>query len=294
MTSPLILGIDFTCAIFGGSSRRKPITCAEARFVSEDVLEIETVKSIMSPEEYDELLERPGPWIGGFDHPFGQPIVLLDAFELPHRWAEYVAAVGDWGRSCFKTRVEAWQSKRQDRKRMEFRACDRKAKAQAPHKTNFIPVGLMFAEGAPRLLKAKVSVPPLHTDDVTRVALEAYPALIARRFAGSYKADVKAKQRSEHKVARTAILNGLTSSMFVRDFGFCVRLATQLRDDATIDATGDKLDAILCAAQAGWAQRLGPDFDTPYGIPIARCPTIMTEGWIVDPSLLGAANLSPP
>jgi len=45
------------------------------------------------------------------------------------------------------------------------------------------------------------------------------------------------------------------------------------------DGSGDRLDALLCAAQAGWAytQR-----DRSFGIPKDSDPL---EGWIVDPLL---------
>jgi hypothetical protein len=44
------------------------------------------------------------------------------------------------------------------------------------------------------------------------------------------------------------------------------------------DESGDQLDAVLCAIQAGWASRQ-PNFGIP---PNADC----VEGWIVDPAVL--------
>jgi hypothetical protein len=46
------------------------------------------------------------------------------------------------------------------------------------------------------------------------------------------------------------------------------------------DGTGDTLDAVLCAMQAGWAHRKrAENHGTPPGIDLL-------EGWITDPSLL--------
>jgi hypothetical protein len=174
------------------------------------------------------------------------------------------------------------------------RVGDALAGASAPHKTANPPVGWMFVEGASRLLNAGVTMPPVHQSDPTRIALEAYPKLVARRFADRYKNDATAKQSPAHVAGRRAILAGLESARLKAEFGLIVRLPAALARTAETDASGDTLDAILCAAQAGWAWSMRRSRRAPYGIPNGRHPTIMAEGWIVDPSLLGAANLSPP
>jgi hypothetical protein len=150
----------------------------------------------------------------------------------------------------------------------------------------------MFVEGAPRLLKAGLNVPPLHEGDPERIALEAFPKLIARRFAGGYKTDTTSKQTAAHAICRRAILAGLASTRLKAEFGFAVRVPTALARDALADASGDTLDAILCTAQAGWAWTMRANRRAPYGVPNSRHPTIFTEGWIVDPSLLGSERLN--
>lgn len=60
------------------------------------------------------------------------------------------------------------------------------------------PVAKMFQQGAPRLLKAGLNILPGHPNDNSRVALEVYPGLAARRFLGRtpYKNDDPRKQHA--------------------------------------------------------------------------------------------------
>ena len=47
------------------------------------------------------------------------------------------------------------------------------------------PVAYMLHEGVPLLIAAGVHMPALHEGDATRVALEAYPGLLARELIGA-------------------------------------------------------------------------------------------------------------
>lgn len=287
MPSPLILGVDFTAA----PTKRKPITAAVGRLARGGVLEIERVEPIETFVDYESFLARPGPWIGGFDHPFGQSIALLDALGLPRRWADYVSAVAAMGRPAFEARVRAWQAKQPPGRKEAHRVGDALVGASAPHKLVHPPVGKMFVEGATRLLAAGISAPPLHEGDPLRIALEAYPALIARRFAGAYKSDERARQSTQHSTARRAILSGFGSARLKDEFGVTVRLPAALARDAREDASGDTLDAILCALIAAWAWSMRKNGRAPYGVPNSRHPTIVAEGWIIDPALARAVPL---
>jgi hypothetical protein len=255
------------------------------------VLKVEAVECVEDFATYEALLARRGPWVGGFDHPFGLPVALIDAFGLARRWDGYVGAVAAMGRAAFEQRVRAWQAAQPPGRKEAHRVGDALVGAAAPHKLVYPPVGKMFAEGAPHLLAAGVSVPPLHAGDPARVALEVYPKLIARRFTGAYKSDERAKQTAAHRAARRAILEGQGSTTLAEAFGLTVRLAPGLRDRALDDASGDTLDAILCAVAAAWAFSMRDDARAPYGIPNPRHPTIATEGWIIDPSLCAAPRL---
>jgi hypothetical protein len=283
--SPLILGVDFTSRPCKG----KPITAAIGRLMRDGVLGIEDVRAIESFPAYESFLETlPRPWISCFDHPFGQPVALLDLLGLPRQWAAYVDIVGAWGRDRFTDHIKTLQSQQATGAPREWhRLCDALAGASAPHKYVNPPVGWMFVEGTPRLLRTGVSVRPLHESDPARIALEAYPKLVARRMADRYKNDAKAKQSPVQAAGRRAILAGLGSARLKAEFGFIVRLPAALARTAETDASGDTLDAVLCAAQAGWAWSMRGSRRAPYGIPNGRHPTITAEGWIVDPSLIG-------
>jgi hypothetical protein len=67
------------------------------------------------------------------------------------------------------------------------------------------------ARGRAALLAAGVRIPGLHAGAAHRVALEAYPGLLARELIGrrSYKSDDLAKQTPERLAARTDLVAGL-------------------------------------------------------------------------------------
>jgi hypothetical protein len=141
-----------------------------------------------------------------------------------------------------------------------------------------VPVGRMFYQGAPRLLRAGVSVIPGQPSDDPRIVLEAYPALAARRWAGRapYKSDDRRRQTTSRADARDAILLGL---LYHAEpvYGFRVEMPRKLAEFTLADPSGDTLDAILCAVQAAWAVE-----QPACAIPPACDPR---EGWIADPAV---------
>jgi hypothetical protein len=114
----------------------------------------------------------------------------------------------------------------------------------------------------------------------SRLVVEAYPALVARRWIGQrgYKTDT-AKQTLERQSAREEILRGLRSTEAKMYFGFDVHFGDPEANVFVEDRSGDQLDALLCAVQAGWAYL---ERDRNFGIP-RDCDPL--EGWIVDPRL---------
>lgn len=147
-----------------------------------------------------------------------------------------------------------------------------------------VPVGKMFYQGAPRLLASGVSVEPCRPTDDPRVALEAYPAVVARRFLGraGYKSDEKRKQTPVQRAAREALVDGLASEALKREYGFTVAMSDSWRETFAADAPADALDSLLCAVQAAWSYR---NKDRGWGVPPECDPD---EGWILDPLLLDA------
>ena len=146
------------------------------------------------------------------------------------------------------------------------------------------PVAYMMHAGVPLLLDAGVVLPGLwdgngRTAEVKghldRVALEAYPGLLAREIVGrqSYKNDDSARQDIPRRQARGRIVAALEGGH--NSLAQTLELPPALRSAMLRDGSGDCLDAVLCLMQAAWAWRQGwPRYGVPPGIdPL--------EGWIL-------------
>ena len=144
-----------------------------------------------------------------------------------------------------------------------------------------VPVGKIFYQGAPRLLASGVRVEPCRRNGDERVAVEAYPAVVARRFLGrmAYKRD-GVPDTTERKSAREKLLGGLESATFREVYGFTVEMDGSWKEEFVGDPSADALDSLLCAIQAAWAYKKR---DESYGVPPECDPN---EGWILDPALL--------
>ena len=139
------------------------------------------------------------------------------------------------------------------------------------------PVAYMLHAGVPLLIEAGVTLPRLHAADPSRIALEAYPGLLARELIGntSYKSDDKAKQTPERLISRKQLLQALEVGQ--TRLGLRLKLTHAQHDTLVDDASGDSLDAVLCMVQAAWAQSQHEAGDALYGLP--SCDPL--EGWIV-------------
>jgi hypothetical protein len=181
----------------------------------------------------------------------------------------------------FLTAIKMYRDARPPGSKHPLRQTDILAGARSPLMVHGVPVGRMFWAGAPRLLAAGVSVIPCHPTADARIALEAYPALVARRWIGKrpYKNDDQARQTSARHDARRDLLHGLRATCRDR-YGFALALADDLAGQLLDDPTGDQLDAALCAVQAAWASG-----QPCYSVPREANPL---EGWIVDPATAGA------
>lgn len=279
----IIFGVDFTSA----PGTRKPITNARCRFKS-GVLRVDHIQLIETFAAFEDFLKEDGPWVAGFDFPFGQPWALItDAlFALPTDWSGYVGTIHGWGIRAWEERVTEFRDQQPVGFKERERIADGLARSRSPMKFYNPPVAKMFWQGAWRLHEAAVSIEPCRPlPDEQRVAVEAYPALVARRYAGSYKSDSLQKQTPERLEQRHIMLEALRSPLFQHEWGFSVDIACV--DELVADASGDRLDAVLCAIQAAWSytQR-----KRGYGVPGHRHPVIRSEGWIVDPLLTGSMH----
>jgi hypothetical protein len=268
MTPPRLIGVDFTSA----PRRAKAITAASGT-LDGDLLGIDTLARMESFAAFDAFLAQPGPWIGAFDFPFGMPRELVQDLGWPDPWSALVEHCAHYTRDEFRRLLDAYRATRAPGNKFAHRATDGPAGSSSPMKLVNPPVALMFLEGAPRLLRANVTVPHMHAGDPQRIALEGYPGLLARRFTrASYKSDTRSQQTEARRQARAQIVASLESGIL----GLRLELRPPLTRDTLIDeGSADVLDAVLCAFQAGWAaQRAG----SGYGMPAGFDPV---EGWIV-------------
>lgn len=263
----LLIGVDFSSA----PTRRKPITVARGRRQGQ-VLRLEGVSGFDSLAGFGAWLAQPEPWVGGFDFPFGLPRELVTALGWPQDWLALMQHYGRLSRAEIRAQFVAFCAARPVGGKFAHRACDGPAGASPSMKWVNPPVAFMLHAGVPLLLQAGVDLPGLQVGDPQRVALEAYPGLLARELLGrrSYKSDDRAKQTAERLIARKDLLDALEQGR--SRLGLRLKLSHAQRDDLVADASGDRLDAVLCLLQAGWAQQ-----QPGWGLPAEVDPL---EGWI--------------
>lgn len=263
-----LLGVDFSSA----PTRRKPIIVAHGQRHGQ-VLRLERLQAFESLAAFGDFLARPGHWLGGFDFPFGLPRELVQALGWPQDWPALMQHYAALPRAEIRALFAAFCQARPVGAKFAHRACDGPAGASPSMKWVNPPVAYMLHAGVPLLRGAGVHLPGLQDGDPTRVALEAYPGLLARELLGrrSYKSDDKLKQTAERLIARKDLLEALEQGR--GRLGLRLKLSHAQRDALVADASGDRLDAVLCLLQAAWAQQR-----PAYGLPAQIDPL---EGWIV-------------
>jgi hypothetical protein len=271
-----IYGLDFTSA----PGRRKPLIvlcCA----LEGDSLRVEDSETLTDFGGFEDFLQRRGPWVCGMDFPFGQPRSLVAALGWPESWEAYVGEVGALPKEAFEDKIRADMAKRPAGRKWRYRLADRRSGSSSAMMLFRVPVGKMFYQGAPRLLASGVRVEPCRRNGDERVAVEAYPAVVARRFLGrtAYKRD-SVPDTPERRSARETLLAGLESALLREVYGFTVEMDARWKDEFIQDPSADALDSLLCAVQAAWAYE---NRDEGYGVP-TECD--LDEGWILDPALL--------
>lgn len=272
-----IYGLDFTSA----PSRRKPLVALRCT-LDEDVLRVDDAEELTDFPAFEGFLSRPGPWVCGMDFPFGQPRSLVSALGWPEGWEDYVARVAALPKERFEAAIIADMAPRPAGSKYRYRLADKRSGSSSAMRIFRVPVGKMFYQGAPRLLASGVCVQPCRPTKDPRVAVEAYPAVVARRFLGraGYKSDEKRKQTAAQRAARETLVDGLASDTLRTVYGFTVSVNDSWRATFAADASADALDSLLCAVQAAWSYR---EKDAAWGVPPECDPD---EGWILDPLLL--------
>jgi hypothetical protein len=266
--SPALLGVDFTCA----PSRRKPIMVARG-VLRGPRLALRRIDALGDLDGFEALLAEPGPWVGGFDFPFGLPREFVDSLALGSDAAAVMVALRHRcpRRMDFRHLVDEWGNTRPRGQRLVHRRTDRSGGvgSTSPLQTRYVPVGFMYYEGMSRLLDAGVHLPHLREANPSRVALEAYPGRLAGELLG--RRSYKNRACADRLIARKDMLEALEQGR--TRLGFRLAMTHAQRDAIVGDASGDAIDAVLCLAQAAWATAR-PNF----GLPAAVDPI---EGWIV-------------
>jgi hypothetical protein len=263
-----IYGVDFTSA----PRRAKAITVASG-VATRTTLNLKHIARLENFQQFEAFLRTPGPWVGGFDFPFGLARQAVADLAWPMEWPALLAHCAGLGRAEFKRILDAYRLTRPPGDRYAKRSGDLASGAHPSVKLVNPPVGLMFLEGATRIAAAGLHVPGLNRVMDTRIALEAYPGLLVRRLGvGSYKSDEAKKWTPARRGARRNILEALRRG---EPMAIGLKVEPDLAKAMLRDGTGDLLDAAICAVQAHWGWLRAA---RNYGLPAAIDPL---EGWIV-------------
>jgi hypothetical protein len=271
-----IYGLDFTSA----PGRRKPLIVLGCTLEG-DSLRVEDSETLTGFGGFEDFLRRQGPWVCGMDFPFGQPRSLVAALGWPESWEGYVGEVARLSKEDFEDGIRADMALRPPGQKWRYRLADLRSGSSSAMMLFRVPVGKMFYQGAPRLLASGVRIEPCRRNGDERVAVEAYPAVVARRFLGraAYKRD-GVPDTPERRSARETLLAGLESATLREVYGFSAEMDGAWREEFVRDPSADALDSLLCAVQAAWAYLKR---DENYGVPPECDPE---EGWILEPALL--------
>lgn len=269
-----VLGVDFTSA----PRPRKPITVAVGDLASrsrDPVYRLETVRPLQTFDAFEAFLREPGPWLGGFDLPFGQPRTLIEHEGWPTDWRRFVDFYCAAPRDAVRDRFRRWCADRPVGDKFAWRAADKPAGSSPAMRWTNPPVAWMMHAGIGRMLAAGLAFPahrvPHRGRAAPRIALEAYPGFTARQACRrSYKSDTPAAQTPERRANRRTIVTALVAGTA----GLAVRLEATAGWTRRLvdDGGGDLLDAVICALQAAHASR-----QPRYGLPKDLDPL---EGWI--------------
>lgn len=270
----MLIGCDFSSS----PSKRKPIVLAVGA-VQNSQVRLERLETFDILIGFGQWLAEPLTWLGGFDMPFGLPRELVETLDWPRDWLACMQHYASLTREAIRNEFASFCNARPVGGKFAHRQTDRPAGSSPSMKWVNPPVAFMLHAGVPLLLNAKVSLPGLHAADPDRVALEAYPGLLAREILGprSYKSDDKAKQTPERLLARKDVLSALERGQ--TRLGLRLKLSFILSEKLVQDPSGDALDATLCLMQAAWAAQQQALQTTTIGYGLPDFDPL--EGWIV-------------
>jgi hypothetical protein len=297
--TPLLLGCDFSSS----PSQKKSIVLAHGG-MSAGVVQLSKLEYFQTLDAWQNALCSLPQWLGAFDLPFGLPRELVEHLGWPTDWPGCIAHYAALSRAEIRDTFKAFCGARPVGGKFAHRATDGPAGSSPSMKWVNPPVAYMLHAGLPRLLQTGAHFPGLQPapggDGVSatvapdRVALEAYPGLLARDVLGqrSYKSDDSAKHTPDRLIARKDLITALELGTISLNAPSAqtsrqtktptptlrLRLTASQRDSLIADASGDSLDAVLCLVQAAWARRCWVHGGAHYGLPANVDPL---EGWIL-------------
>lgn len=175
----IVNGIDFTST----PTRKKPITCVEC-ILDNKILHVNNLYNITDFHQFEDFLCRDDTWICGIDFPFGQARKLIQNMGWPLFWEGYVEIISQMEKDEFEGKIKRYCDSRPKGDKHHFRVTDKKAKSCSPMTLYGTPVGKMFYQGAPRIMKSGASILPYHPTKAKSIIVEAYPKLVAQKWIG--------------------------------------------------------------------------------------------------------------
>ena len=277
-----VVGCDFSSA----PTHKKPIVIAVGT-LSGACVALSHLRYCASLREFSAWLAEPSSWTGAFDLPFGLPRELVQTLGWPLTWRACISHFAGLSRAEIRQTFVNFCAQRPVGGKFAHRATDRPAGSSPSMKWVNPPVAFMLHAGIPCLLQAGVLLPGLDpgassnldaAGQPQRVALEAYPGLLAREILGrrSYKSDDRSRQTADRLIARKDLITALEHGK--TRLQLRLKVSHAQRDQLVDDAKGDCLDAVLCMLQAAWAQCRHENGHPAYGLPADIDPL---EGWIV-------------
>jgi len=266
-----VFGVDFSSA----PRRAKPIVIAAGQLdLQSGRLRLDDLLRLDSLTDFEAWLSALPPGVIGFDLPFGLPRELVHSLGWPEQYEACIQTYTGHSRDELRAKFKSFCAARPTGRKFAHRETDRPAGSSPSMKWVNPPVAWMLHARVPRMLAAALTLPGQVRADPARIALEAYPGLLARSVSSaSYTSDTRAKQTPGRTLVRGRIIDALVAGELRP--AMPVELAAGQRHLLLDDASGDSLDAVLCLLQAGWGVcRPQADFGLMPGIdPL--------EGWIV-------------
>ena len=215
MSVSVLVGCDFSSA----PTPRKNIVLAVGT-LQQGRVQLSRLERLASLAAFSAWLKQAQGWVGAFDFPFGLPRELVQTLGWPTDWTACMAHYASLSRDQIRQAFAAFCNARPVGGKFAHRATDVPAGSSPSMKWVNPPVAFMLHAGVPLLLEAGAMLPGLHAasgngpenaDQPLKVALEAYPGMLAREVLGrrSYKADDKARQTPDRLIARKDLITAL-------------------------------------------------------------------------------------